>query len=485
MTRRSFRSQFIRYLFITLALSIVCTSIVWAVSWSLFTRYDVLRPANYYEQAIPTIIDFARKQQERLLRPEFRTELEQIIPLEGVDYQVVDISGEVVYGTVVKPLVQGVGDMWQQANTTVRAGDDYAYLHPIVDGSGSPVGMLALIYDVSLVSSNPERRPATVALITINMAAPFAFILLFSLLFARRVQKRFEPPIRRLVDAAERIQRGDLDFELVDTDESEELAQLTDAFERMRSALHDSLTAQWQLEQERRDMIAAVAHDLQTPLTIIRGHIDNLLANKEKRAERLDGYLATMERHVKRAALLVQDMTELANLDHPQFSLDPTIVDLRRFFDRQAGEYRLLCEEADVRFVQNVRVTVGSDAMLSVDERRLSRIIANLMENSLRMTPAGGEIRWDVDIHADGLQFRLCDTGPGFPSAELPRVFQRFYQGDSARSGSGGGGRLGLGLYIVKTIAEKHGGTAHAENRPEGGACVTVTIASYSEQTSM
>lgn len=130
---------------------------------------------------------------------------------------------------------------------------------------------------MSLSNKNIENFPEVfrvgfvILFVLGNMAAPFVFILLFTILFARRIGKRLVPPIVQLINGAGRIQRNELDFTLSVTGGSKELVQLTEAFEEMRSSLHQSLSAQWRMEQERRDMVAAIAHDLRTPLTDYTG----------------------------------------------------------------------------------------------------------------------------------------------------------------------------------------------------------------------
>src|SRR5690606_4159530 len=109
-------------------------------------------------------------------------------------------------------------------------------------------------------------------------------------------------------------------------------------FEKMRSALHASLQAQWKMEQERRDMVTAIAHDLRTPLTIVQGHVDNLLENKARQAERLDEYLLTIRRNTERAVRLLSELSSVSEIEQLDFSLNFQNTDLVAFVQRKIEE---------------------------------------------------------------------------------------------------------------------------------------------------
>lgn len=345
---------------------------------------------------------------------------------------------------------------------------------------GSLKFLIHMINVMSLSNKNIENFPevARVGFVILfvlgNMAAPFVFILLFTILFARRIGKRLVPPIVQLINGAGRIQRNELDFTLSVTGGSKELVQLTEAFEEMRSSLHQSLSAQWRMEQERRDMVAAIAHDLRTPLTIIQGHVDNLLENKAKQAERLDSYLLTIRKNTDRAVRLLDDMGIVSEIDQPDFSLSVRPLDVVVFCREKAEEYRTICSAKSLHFQAEIQVADGCDGWFRADGLRLEQMLDNVIGNSIRLTPEGGKIEWRVEILPESVVLEVSDTGPGFAEADLLHMFEKFYQGDASRSIHKG--HAGLGLYIVKTLAEKHGGSVSAGNRPGEGAYVQIRI---------
>lgn len=471
MNKLSFRSQFILALTATLLLSIICTAIVWAGSLYLLSDDSFLRPANYYEKKINDIVPFVDQHGDELLSPEFRDELEQIIPLEGLDYQVYDLSGQFIYGS--QP-AEPLEDIIRKLNTSGEENGRFVRYVPVMNSTHELTGVFVLKYYLNLVSSNQPKRAVVVLFIIGNMAAPFLFILLFTMVFARKIGKRLEPPIARLINGAGRIQKNDLDFAFSEAGGSKELAQLTSAFEEMRGALQASLTAQWQMDQERRDMAAAVAHDLRTPLTIIQGHVDNLLDAKDKQPERLDKYLQTIRKNTDRAVRLLDDMHLVSEIDQPGFTLQVSTHDFAAFCREKAEEYRLNCAAKHIAFRPHINIADGHNGRINADIHRLEQITDNLTANSIRFTPEGGQIIWDIKIGPEKAVLETADSGPGFTKADLVHMFEKFYQGDRSRSTTKG--HAGLGLYIVKTLAEKHGGTVAAGNRPQGGAYVNVTL---------
>lgn len=472
--------RFTVYFLLTLVLSFVGTMAVWGTTLFFIVKEDgLLRPADYYESRIPEIAAFTKMYGPALLSETFRSQLEQVVPLQGMDYQVTDGAGRPLYGSWTEPVFSRSAEVAAKLNTTETVGPVvFTYIPVVDDTDGGLVGVLALAYELSLWSSNRDRVLPMALLGVVNTLAPFAFFFGFTLLFARRFSRRLAPDVSRLIDAAERIRRHDLDFSLDAPADTEELARLTGAFEKMRRALHESLQAQWRSEQAHRDMVAAVVHDVQTPLTVIQGLVDNLLSNEEKRLRRLDTYLPIIYRHTDRIARLVRHMERMTELERSDFVLHPEPLDVPAWLWDQCAHYKAICAEEGIRLSMTVKTADGHDGVLSLDGTRLEQVLANLVDNALRAMPDGGELRWEAAVEPGSFQLTVSDGGPGFTEKDLQHMFDRFYQGDESRSDLRG--RAGLGLYIVKTIAEAHGGTVRARNVPGGGASVTVRIAEVS-----
>lgn len=232
--------------------------------------------------------------------------------------------------------------------------------------------------------------------------------------------------------------------------------------------LHD-ITDLRRADQIRRDFVANVSHELRTPLTAIRGYVEALLDGPAD-AENTRKFLEIIARHSTRMERLVKDLLRLARLDARQESLETARCDIRQIFSAVTADLAPTIEDKN----QRVTVEVVPEARhVDGDPAKLHDIIRNLVENAVNYSPEGAEVRLGAAQQNGTYTITVADSGPGIPSEDLTRVFERFYRVDKSRSRPGG---TGLGLAIVKHLVELHGGEAVAENRPEGGAVFTITL---------
>ncbi len=245
---------------------------------------------------------------------------------------------------------------------------------------------------------------------------------------------------------------------------------------------HD-VTETRRLEATRRDFVANVSHELRTPLTAIRGYAETLLAGALSDPERARKFVAVIERHAERLARLVDDLLALSNLELGRTPLRLGPVHLATVVHRATEALGPLAESAQVRLV--VQCPPDLPALLG-DPDRVEQVVLNLTENAIKFTPAGGTVTVSARVaeRAEGthlrapkaegpwVELRVEDTGIGIPSRDLPRLTERFYRVDRARSRELGG--TGLGLAIVKHIVQAHGGALRIESELGHGTCVCV-----------
>ncbi len=222
------------------------------------------------------------------------------------------------------------------------------------------------------------------------------------------------------------------------------------------------------LETERRVGAASVAHELRTPLTVLQSRLeaarDGLL--------RVDhDELETLLQQTRVLSRLVDDLKTLSLAEAGRLHLAPRAVDLRGLVQRVATGFRTAAAARGVRIDLDVPPVA---VRAPVDPDRVAQVLANLLDNALRHTPAGGTVRVGVAQGADGAVVTVADPGPGFPDEVLDRVFDRFSRAGTARSRATGGS--GLGLAVVKALVDLHDGRVEAGNAPTGGARVVVTL---------
>jgi signal transduction histidine kinase len=230
-------------------------------------------------------------------------------------------------------------------------------------------------------------------------------------------------------------------------------------------ALFD-LTGTRRLEAVRRDFVANVSHELKTPLTAIRGFAETLsteLASHQQHAQ----FAETIRQNAERMQRLIDDLLDLSRIESGGWTPSPTEVDVAAVAAEAAAAYR---DEANRRG-NDIRISVDANAAkLRADPVALRQALGNLVENAVRYTPTGGTITIFARSEDHGVAIGVSDTGTGIPAEHLPRIFERFYRVDAARSRAGGG--TGLGLAIVKHLVEAHGGRVRAESRVGHGTTV-------------
>src|SRR6266487_1962878 len=233
---------------------------------------------------------------------------------------------------------------------------------------------------------------------------------------------------------------------------------------------HD-ITELKRLDQVRSDFVANVSHELRTPLSILRGYIETLVDNPKTSREELSRILRVMERHSKRLGLLVEDLLSLAQLESSNTTLEIGQVRLSELFDHVLRDWKRKLGEKNLK----VLVDLPPDAPLIVaDETRLQEVLYNLLENAVKYSRENGEIRLQAARRRSEIVLSVSDDGIGINKNDLPRIFERFYRADKARSRELGG--TGLGLAIVKHIAQLHGGRVEAESEPGRGTSIRVVL---------
>jgi two-component system, OmpR family, phosphate regulon sensor histidine kinase PhoR len=226
------------------------------------------------------------------------------------------------------------------------------------------------------------------------------------------------------------------------------------------------------VDQLRRDFVANISHELRTPLSILRGYIETLLDTPEtSRAER-SRILKVMERHSKRLDLLVDDLLTLAQLESGNPNLQLGAIDLPSFFREVIRDWEKKLANKQLNVV--VDLPAGLPA-IRADRVRLQEALYNLLDNAVKYSREHGEIRLIGRQRDEEIVLSVSDDGVGIAVEELPRIFERFYRVDKARSHDSVRG-TGLGLAIVKHIAQLHGGRVEAESELERGTTIRIIL---------
>ncbi len=319
-----------------------------------------------------------------------------------------------------------------------------------VDGGRVGTAVLRLP-QAGLAAPDRAFRDAVNRTLLVTGMVVAALAVLLGVLLARRATV----PVRRLTAAADAWSRGER-ARRVRYPARDEFGAMAASFDRMADSIEDQ-------ERLRRVFAADVAHELRTPLMILRGQVE---AMQDGVLDRDDAGLASMHEEVDRLGRMVADLEVLASADAARFTLRIEPVDLRELAAGVAGELQSLFPDRTLRLE-----TTGDPVVVDGDPGRLRQVLGNLLSNALRFTPEGGSV--DVRLAASGSEavLRVSDSGPGIPEDELPHVFDRFFRGRQA-----GHAGSGIGLAVVSQLVRAHGGVVSAGNLPGGGAVFSVTL---------
>jgi len=296
-------------------------------------------------------------------------------------------------------------------------------------------------------SGFPEHyKEAPGTLILRNLASLIITVTILGIFAGMLSTRGLTAPISTLADAARAIGGRDLS-QRVEIRGSQEIQDLAKAFNEMAAELQ-------QAETLRQNLLADVAHELRTPITVIQGNLQAILDDVYEldKAE-----IAQLYDQTRQLSRLVDDLRLLAQAEANQLPLDMTDVDMTTLVNSVTGTYAPMLEAAGIglhtRFPENLPIIRG-------DRARLTQCLQNLLNNAVRFTPKGGCVTLELDEIDKGLELSVADTGVGITPDHLPHVFDRFYRSDQARAREYGG--TGLGLAITRAIIESHGGKISA-----------------------
>ncbi|MBP1153661.1 MULTISPECIES: HAMP domain-containing sensor histidine kinase [unclassified Paenibacillus] len=302
---------------------------------------------------------------------------------------------------------------------------------------------------------------------TIPMIAAFAGLLLAFFTVGVRMRRLLLKPLEKMSQAARQIAAGDWDVQLPQST-IREIAEVRDGFEVMVSGLQNSNRKQAELEEERRFVIAAVAHDLRTPLFALRGYLDGLEQGIAHTPDQITKYVAVCKEKSAQLDRLVEDLFTFTRMDYLETELSETLADFNDIVHKTIDS---LEPQAKHKQISIDALYAPDGCVIRGDSHLLERAMSNLLDNAVRYTPDHGRIVIQCGREKDRMTFTIHDSGPGFTPEELQRIFEPLYRGEQSRNRATGG--AGLGLTISQRIIRQHGGELAAGNHPGGGAILS------------
>ena len=301
-------------------------------------------------------------------------------------------------------------------------------------------------------------------------------MMLLSGVVAFFVYQQFVNPLVKLKKAAERMGAGNLD-EKIDFGDNrvDEVGELCESFENMRQKMSDFAKAKMRYEEENRQLISNISHDLRTPITTIKGYVEGIMDGVADTPEKQERYLKMIYSKANEMDSLINELSLYTNINNNAIPYEFHRVSVKDYFDDCMEEvYTTLLSRNMTLTYKNY---CDDDVKVIVDPDQLKRVINNIITNAIKYTDKEyGQI--DINIYDNDAEVKvsISDNGRGIDSDSLPHIFDRMYRADSARQSRGGSG---LGLAICKKIVEEHGGNIYATSQLGVGTTIVFTLKKY------
>lgn len=350
----------------------------------------------------------------------------------------------------------------------------------ILDRDADPVSIIGSSYeiqhdDLALTLEANGQRIGWLVITSLSLAArinfaraiilpvgALSFLLAFFLfVVATLLVRRFVNPLADVVYAAREVANGKLSTR-ISSEGPQDMRSLSESFNEMASSLERN-------DRERRDLLADIAHELRTPLSVIRGRLEGIVDGVYKADDGQVVSLALEQTYLLER--LVDDLRLLTLAETRQLHFEKKTVDLAQLSQRVIDMFS--AEALEKNITLSIEKESGS-CTVELDAQRMEQVVGNLVGNSLRYIPNGSKIWLTLEETSGEVKLFVNDNGPGVAEDELPYLFNRFWRKDKSRTRSSGG--TGLGLAIAKQLIEAQGGTIEARNLPQGGLQVVVKL---------
>jgi signal transduction histidine kinase len=420
------------------------------MAFLLMLNSKVVLPANYFEQKI-------ENNRNTILKADIVTN--NMIP-EGCSYGVYNKDGKMLYGNFSSKASQNA---WAAFQNNVKSAGIVQYYKVFYRDNQ----VCIVEYSLMAQFNHPLLRKYFVnpeLLMSILLILLFlGEVLLLSASFGRYLSKE----IKILMQITQQIKNQDLDFQ-PEHSRIREIEEVIDSLNGMKRALKDSLEKQWNMEKSRKDQISALAHDIKTPLTIIKGNSELIKETcKDEEQVKYNDYILKSADEIQRYLKVLMNITK----SEDALAINQVRIETKEFFQKLVDQGKALASGKNLEFV-NEQETIPE--FFYGDEELLYRAITNVIANAVEYSSKNGRLLFKVQGTEEELQCLIEDDGTGFSKEELKLATEQFYRGDKSRNSKS---HYGMGLYITKSFIKLHQGDIELSNSTKmRGAQVVLKI---------
>lgn len=396
-----------------------------------------------------------------------KEKLENELKKENAKLIILDLNGQAIYKS--EKLNEDIGSLDESLymdNSFLASNKQfYKISFPLVIDENQK-GNAVFYLNSTDVYKNRDKNLVTIKYLIFGEI--ISLLMLIALFYAVINRKVFKP-LNNLKKAADRINNGDYSFEIVHSEG--EVGQFAGAFELMRDEINESLKLQKYMEKSRKELIAAISHDIRTPVATISAYIEAIKSGVAKDEKRLSKYLEVIYKKSIELKKLTEDLFIHSQIDADKLSINKTEVYFKDFIDKVLEPVALEINNLGMKLTVKTEVP---DVLVNIDSKRMAQVFLNIVENSKKYSKHNGQISVYFRKYESKIEVEIEDDGIGIKPEDMPYVFDKFYRGEKSRNKAYGG--AGLGLSICKSIVEAHGGEIRIESLDGEGTKVFFTI---------
>ncbi len=312
----------------------------------------------------------------------------------------------------------------------------------------------------------------------IDMFIAILLILIFtSIMLTQWIHKGVFNPVNELNVAMRKIKEGNFEYAL-QTDAKGEIGDLYRNYEDMRLRLKESTEESRESEEQNRELVSNISHDLKTPITAIKGYVEGIMDGVADTPEKMDKYIKTIYNKANDMERLINELTYYSRIDNNRIPYNFHRINVAEYFGDCLEEVGMDLEQRNIEL--NYSNLAAPDTVVIADPEQMKKVINNIISNSVKyMDKPHGVIDIRILDEVDSIRIEIEDNGKGIAQKDLSKIFERFYRTDASRNSAQGGS--GIGLSIVKKIIEDHGGYIWATAKEGEGTCMHFVLRKYIE----
>src|SRR6056297_4263256 len=417
---------------------------------STLTEVDTV--INEFEEKIKDNINQVNNKEE------FSTSLNPLLGKYQGDLQIIDpINDMIIFDTNSHPRKFDYGNLNISSNLN---SDYFTYLKELETDNGKYI--YSLVFNRTTMFQSVQGTVMRYVVIGVGISIILLGFLVYY--FSRIISRQILIPLEELNEATKNIAEGNLGYE-IDYCGKNELGNFCRAFETMRLKLKESLEKQSLYENNRKELIASISHDLKTPITSIQGYVEGLIDGVYKDEETYNKYLTIIKDKSIRLNHLIDDLFYFSKLELDKLEVNKKVYSSKEVFKDILTSYKLEFDQIKQKLIIEKPIP---DVKISIDKYRIDQVFDNIIKNAREFMDVDGTVKVSFYVRDNYMFINIADDGVGIKEEDQKNIFEKFYRGEKSRNRKFGG--TGLGLAICKEIIAAHDGEIGVKSKPNEGS---------------